>query len=182
VFDFVDAIVGGVIPGKFIPAIEKGVRSSMVDGVVAGYPVVGVRCTVFDGSFHTVDSSENSFRMAAAIGFRKIFKDAKPVVLEPIYDLEVRVPEEFMGDVMGELSSRRGKISGMDREGRFQLIRAKVPLAELHKYSSTLRSLTGGRGFHRQGFSHYEEVPGDIQVKLTTAYEERRAKGGAEDE
>jgi len=181
-FEFVDAIVGGVIPGKFIPAIEKGIRATLVDGVVAGYPVVGVRCTVYDGSYHTVDSSENSFRIAASMGFKKIFKEAKPVVLEPIYDLEVRVPEEAMGDVMGDISSKRGKISGMDREGRFQLIRAKIPLAELHKYSSTLRSLSGGRGIHRQSFSHYEEVPGDIQAKLMTAYEERRAKGGAEDE
>lgn len=181
-FEFVDAIVGGVIPGKFIPAIEKGVRAAMVDGVIAGYTVVGVRCTVYDGSFHTVDSSENSFKIAASLGFKKIFREAKPVVLEPIYDLEARVPEEAMGDVMGDISSRRGKISGMDREGRFQVIRAKVPLAELHKYSSTLRSLTGGRGLHKQGFSHYEETPGDIQQKLMAAYEERRAKGGAEEE
>lgn len=181
-FEFVDAIVGGVIPGKFIPAVEKGVRAAMIDGVIAGYQVVGVRCTVYDGSYHTVDSSENSFKIAASMGFKKIFKEAKPVVLEPIYDLEVRVPEEFMGDVMGDISSKRGKISGMDREGRFQVIRAKIPLAELHKYSSTLRSLTGGRGTHRQNFSHYEETPGDIQQKLMTAYEERRAKGGAEEE
>ena len=181
-FEFVDAIVGGVIPGKFIPAIEKGVRAAMVDGVIAGYTVVGVRCTVYDGSFHTVDSSENSFKIAASMGFKKIFKEAKPVVLEPIYDLEVRVPEEFMGDVMGDISSKRGKISGMDREGRFQLIKAKIPLGELHKYSSTLRSLTGGRGNHRQSFSHYEETPGDIQAKLMASYEERRAKGGAEEE
>jgi len=181
-FEFVDAIVGGVIPGKFIPAIEKGVKAAMIDGVIAGYTVVGVRCTVYDGSFHTVDSSENSFKIAASLGFKKIFKEAKPVVLEPIYDLEVRVPEEFMGDVMGDVSSKRGKISGMDREGRFQVIRAKIPLAELHKYSSTLRSLTGGRGTHRQSFSHYEETPGDIQQKLTAAYEERRAKGGAEED
>ncbi len=181
-FEFVDAIVGGVIPGKFIPAIEKGVKSAMVDGVIAGFTVVGVRCTVYDGSYHTVDSSENSFKIAASMGFKKIFKEAKPVVLEPIYNLELRVPEEFMGDVMGDISSKRGKISGMDREGRFQLIKAKIPLAELHKYSSTLRSLTGGRGNHRQSFSHYEETPGDIQQKLMTAYEERRAKGGAEEE
>jgi elongation factor G len=181
-FEFVDAIVGGVIPGKFIPAIEKGVRAAMADGVVAGYPVVGIRCTVYDGSFHTVDSSENSFKIAASMGFKKVVKEAKPVVLEPIYDLEVRVPEEHMGDVMGDISSKRGKISGMDREGRFQVIRAKVPLAELHKYSSTLRSLTGGRGIHRQSFSHYEETPFDVQNKLMAVYEERRAKGGAEEE
>lgn len=181
-FEFEDAIVGGVIPGKFIPAVEKGVRAALAEGVIAGYPVVGVKCTVFDGSYHTVDSSENSFKVAASLGFKKGFKEARPVVLEPIFDLEVRIPEEYMGDVMGDISSKRGKIGGMDREGRFQVIRAKVPLAELHKYSSTLRSLTGGRGMHRQSFSHYEEVPGDIQNKLTTAYEERRAKGLTEEE
>jgi elongation factor G len=176
-FEFVDAIVGGVIPGKFLPAIEKGVKGAMVEGVIAGYQVVDVRVTCFDGSYHTVDSSENSFKIAGSMGFKKCFKEAKPVVLEPICDIEVRVPEEYMGDVMGDISSRRGKISGMDREGRFQVIRAKVPLAELNKYSSTLRSLTGGRGLHRQSFSHYEEVPGDIQAKLVATYEEKRAEG-----
>jgi len=180
-FEFVDAIVGGIIPGKFIPAVEKGVRGAMEEGVIAGYKVVDVRVTVYDGSYHTVDSSENSFKVAGSIGFKKVFKDAKPAVLEPIYDLEVRVPEEYMGDVMGDISSKRGKILGMDREGHYQIIRAKVPLAELHKYSSALRSFTGGRGLHRQTFSHYEEVPGDIQGKLVTIYETKRAKGGEEE-
>jgi elongation factor G len=176
-FEFVDGIVGGVIPGKFIPAVEKGVRAAMEEGVIAGYPVMDVRVTCFDGSYHTVDSSENAFRTAGSIGFKRCFKEAKPVVLEPIYDLEARVPEEVMGDVMGDISSRRGKIMGMDHQGRFQIIRAKAPLAELYKYSSTLRSLTGGRGLHRQSFSHYEEVPGDIQARLTADYEARRAEG-----
>ncbi|MBM3329914.1 MAG: elongation factor G [Calditrichaeota bacterium] len=180
-FEFVDAIVGGVIPGKFIPAVEKGVRGAMTDGVISGFPVVDVRVTVYDGSYHTVDSSENSFKIAGSMGFKKVFQEARPVVLEPIYDLEVRVPEEYMGDVMGDVSSKRGKILGMDRDGRFQVIKAKVPLGELHKYSSTLRSLTGGRGLHRQTFSHYEEVPGDIQKKLMETYEARRAKGGEEE-
>ena len=176
-FEFVNAIVGGVIPGKFIPAIEKGINGAMAEGVISGYSVVDVRVTCFDGSYHTVDSSENAFKVAASIGFKKVLKDSKPVILEPIEDLEVRVPEEYMGDVMGDISSKRGKIMGMDLEGSFQVIRAKVPLAELFKYSSTLRSLTGGRGLHKSSFSHYEEVPPDIQAKLVTTYEEKRSEG-----
>jgi len=176
-FEFVNAIVGGVIPSKFIPAVEKGIRGATQEGVIAGYKVVDVKVTCFDGGYHTVDSSENAFKVAASIGFKKVFKGAKPVILEPIYDMEVRVPEEFMGDVMGDISSRRGKIMGMDREGRFQVIRAKAPLAELYKYSSALRSMTGGRGLHKRSFSHYEEVPTDIQARLVAVYEEKRAEG-----
>ena len=175
--EFVDAIVGGVIPGKFLPAIEKGIRSTLDEGVVGGFKVIDVKVTCYDGSYHTVDSSEAAFKIAGSLGFKKAFKEAKPVILEPIYNLEVRVPEQYMGDVMGDVSSRRGKVMGMDREGRFQVIKAKVPLAELDKYSATLRSLTGGRGIHTASFSHYEEVPGDIQKKLVDAYEARRAAG-----
>ncbi len=176
-FEFVNAIVGGVIPGKFIPAVEKGVRGTMGEGVIAGYKVVDIKVTCYDGSYHTVDSSENAFKVAGSIGFKKVFKEAKPIILEPISDIEVRVPEEFMGDVMGDISSRRGKIMGMDAEGRFQVIRAKAPLAELYKYSSTLRSLTGGRGLYKSSFSHYEMVPSDIQAKLVAEYEAKRAEG-----
>ncbi len=176
-FEFVDAIVGGVIPNKFIPAVEKGVRGAMKEGVIAGYKVVDVKVTCYDGSHHSVDSSENAFKVAGSMGFKKVFKGAKPIILEPIYDVEVRVPEEFMGDVMGDISSKRGKIMGMDAEGRFQVIRAKVPLAELYKYSSTLRSLTGGRGLFKSSFSHYETVPSEIQNKLVTEYETRRTEG-----
>jgi len=178
-FEFIDAIVGGVIPSKFIPAVEKGIRGAMAEGAIAGYPVVDVKVTCYDGSYHTVDSSENAFKVAASLGFKKVFKQAKPVILEPIEDLEVRVPEDYMGDVMGDISARRGKIMGMDRVGGFQVIRAKVPLAELHNYSSTLRSLTGGRGLHRSSFSHYEEVPAEVQAKLTADYEARRAEGSS---
>ncbi len=179
-YEFVDAIVGGVIPGKFIPAVDKGVQSALTEGVISGYPVVDVKVTCYDGSFHTVDSSENAFKMAGSIAFRKVFLNCKPVILEPIEDLEVRVPEEVMGDVMGDISSKRGKIMGMEADGKFQIIRAKVPLAELYLYSSVLRSLSGGRGLHRSSFSHYEEVPGDIQQKLTAVYEARRAEGSLE--
>ncbi len=165
-FEFVDAIVGGVIPGKFIPAVEKGVVERMNRGVLAGYPVVDLKVTCFDGSYHSVDSSEMAFKVAASMGFQKAFIEANPVLLEPIYDITVKVPEEFMGDVMGDISSRRGKIMGMDSEGRFQIIKAKVPLAELYKYSTTLRSITAGRGIHNRTFSHYDEVPAEISQKI----------------
>lgn len=176
-FEFVDAIVGGVIPGKFVPAVEKGVISAIETGVIAGFPVVDIRVTCYDGSYHTVDSSENAFKMAGSMAFKKIFKECKPAILEPIEDLEVRVPEEFMGDVMGDISSKRGKIMGMENQGTFQLIRAKLPLAELYLYSSTLRSITGGRGLHKSSFSHYDEVPIEIKTELTVDYEARRAEG-----
>ncbi len=165
-FEFVDAIVGGVVPGKFVPAVEKGIRETMKQGVIAGYPVVDVKATLDDGSHHPVDSSEMAFKVAGSMAFKKSFLEANPVLLEPIYNIEVRVPEDDMGDVMGDISSRRGKIQGMDSEGAFQVVRAKVPLAELHKYSTALRSITGGRGIHRQSFSHYEEVPHEIAQKI----------------
>lgn len=170
-YEFVDAIVGGVIPGKYIPAVEKGIKEAMSGGVMAGYPVVDIRVTLFYGSYHTVDSSDMAFKIAGSMCFKKIFRESKPVLLEPIYDIEVQVPEEFMGDVMGDISSRRGKIQGMDAEGPFQIIKAKVPLAELYKYSTTLRSLTQGRGMHRRKFSHYEEVPREIADKIISQTE-----------
>ena len=165
-FEFVDAIVGGVIPGRFIPAVEKGVQETMLKGVLSGNKVIDVKVTVFDGSYHNVDSSEMAFKVAASMAFKSAFMEAKPVILEPIYDVEVRVPDEYMGDVMGDLSSRRGKIMGMDAFGKFQVIKAKVPLAELYKYSTALRSMTQGRGIHSRDFSHYEEVPADVQKKI----------------
>ena len=165
-FEFVDAIVGGVIPGKFVPAVEKGVVERMNKGVLAGYPVVDVKVTCFDGSYHNVDSSEMAFKVAASMGFQKAFINANPVLMEPIYDVTIRVPEEYMGDVMGDVSSRRGKIMGVDTDGKFQVIRAKIPLAELHKYSTALRSMTQGRGIHNRVFSHYDEVPSDVATKV----------------
>lgn len=165
-FEFVDAIVGGVIPGKYIPAVEKGIREVMADGILAGYTVEDIKVTLFFGSYHSVDSSDMAFKIAGSMCFKKTFMEAKPVLLEPIYDIEVQVPEEYMGDVMGDLSSRRGKIQGMEAEGSFQLIKAKIPLAELYKYSTALRSMTQGRGLHRRKFSHYEEVPSDVTDKV----------------
>lgn len=175
-FEFEDAIVGGVIPGKYVPAVEKGVREALEEGVIAGYQVTDLKVTVFDGSYHDVDSSEMAFKIAGSMGFKKAFQEAKPVLLEPIYEIEVIVPEEFMGDVMGDLSSRRGKISGMEAEGPFQVIKAKVPLAEIHRYSTALRSLTQGRGNHRRKFSHYEDVPHEVTQKLVAAAEEAKNK------
>ncbi len=165
-FEFVNAIVGGVIPGKFIPAVEKGIVERMEKGVLAECKVVDVKVTCFDGSYHNVDSSEMAFKIAASMGFQKAFMDATPVILEPVYDVTVKVPEEYMGDVMGDISGRRGKIMGMDSEGKFQVIRAKVPLGELFKYSTSLRSMTSGRGIHNRAFSHYDEVPVDIAEKI----------------
>ena len=169
-FEFVDAIVGGVVPGRFIPAVEKGVREIMEKGILTGSKVIDIKVTLFDGTFHNVDSDEMSFKIASSQAFKKGFLSAKPVILEPIYDITVKVPEEFMGDVMGDISSRRGKISGMDAEGPFQIIKAKVPLSELYKYSTHLRSLTSGRGIHMRNFSHYEEVPKEVEKKIIEAY------------
>jgi len=173
-FEFVDAIVGGVVPGRFIPAVEKGLKETMVKGIQTGSKVIDVKVTLFDGTYHNVDSDEVSFKLAASQAFKKGFMLAKPVILEPIYDISVKVPEEYMGDVMGDISSRRGKISGMDAEGPFQKINAKVPLAELYKYSTQLRSLTQGRGAYSLKFSHYEEVPKEVESKIIEEYQKSK--------
>jgi elongation factor G len=170
--EFVNAIVGGAIPTKFIPAVEKGIKEAMNEGALAGCPIVGVKVTLYDGSFHTVDSSEMAFKIAGSMALKKAVAEAKPILLEPIYDVEVTVPEDFMGDVMGDLSSRRGKIAGVDPKGNFQVVKAKVPLAELYRYSTTLRSLTQGRGLHVRKFSHYEEVPREVSDKIAAETKE----------
>jgi elongation factor G len=170
-FEFVDEVVGGVVPGKYIPAVEKGVREAMKEGVLAGYTVMDVKVAIYYGSYHAVDSSDNAFKVAGSLGFKAAVLKAKPVILEPIMDVEVLVPGDFMGDVMGDLSSRRGKIQGMEQEGASQKIKAQVPLAELHRYSTSLRSMTQGRGVHHQEFSHYEEVPHEVAQKLIAAAE-----------
>ncbi len=170
-FEFVDEVVGGTVPGKYIPAVEKGVREAMKEGVLAGYTVMDVRVAIYYGSYHAVDSSDNAFKVAGSLGFKAAVLKAKPVILEPIMNVEVYVPGDFMGDVMGDLSSRRGKIQGMEQEGTGQKIKAQVPLAELHRYSTSLRSMTQGRGVHHQEFSHYEEVPHEVAQKLIAAAE-----------
>jgi len=173
-FEFVNAIVGGVVPGRFIPAVEKGINEIMSKGILTGSKVIDIKVTLFDGKFHPVDSDEISFKIAGSQAFKRGFLEAKPIILEPIYDIMVKVPEEFMGDVMGDISSRRGKISGMDAEGPFQVIKAKIPLSELYKYSTHLRSLTSGRGIHYRKFSHYEMVPKDIESKIIEEYKKSK--------
>ncbi len=175
-FEFVDEIVGGVVPGKFIPAVEKGVVETMKDGVLAGYPVVDVRVALHYGSYHDVDSSEMAFKIAGSQAFKKGFMEAKPILLEPIDNIEVKVPEDAMGDVMGDISGRRGKILGMDSIGHYQVIRAQVPAAELHTYATILRSKTGGRGVFKASMSHYEEVPREQVEKIIQASEKSKHK------
>jgi elongation factor G len=165
-YEFEDAIVGGAIPNKFIPSVDKGTQAAMAKGVVAGYPCVDFRLTLFDGTYHDVDSSDAAFQRAASMGFKQAWREAGPILLEPIYLVEVTVPEEYTGDVMSDISSRRGKVEGMTPEGSFQIVRAKVPLAELYKYSTTLRSMTQGRATHRREFSHYEPVPHEQMQKI----------------
>ena len=161
-FEFIDEVVGGAIPRNFIPAIEKGLTESLVEGPLAGCQVVDVAVAVYDGKYHDVDSDEVSFKIASSLAFKDVFLKAKPILLEPIYSLSITVPEEFMGDVMGDLSARRGRISGMDTEGHYQIIHAEAPLAEIDRYATALRSLTQGRGMHAQKFERYEEVPAAI--------------------
>ena len=165
-FEFLNEVVGGNIPSNFIPAVEKGIVETLNQGPVAGYQVIDVAATVYDGKHHPVDSDEVSFKLAGSHAFRDAFLKAKPILLEPIYHLEITVPEEFMGDVMGDLSSRRGRISGMDTAGHFQVIHAEAPLAEIDRYATLLRSMTQGKGFHVQRFDRYEDVPGDIMAKI----------------
>lgn len=161
-FEFESKIVGGVIPKQYIPAVEKGVIEAMKTGILAGYPVIDVKVVVYDGSYHPVDSSELAFKLAASMAFKKGAKDAMPVILEPIMELEVEIPKDYMGDVIGDLNSKRGRILGMEPKGSNQIIKALVPLAEIFKYAIDLRSLTQGRGMFRMKFSHYEEVPPQI--------------------
>lgn len=173
-FIFEDAVVGGVVPGRFVPAVQKGVIEIMQRGVLAGYEVVDVKVTLFDGSYHAVDSDEHSFKIAGAMAFKKGFLEGRPVLLEPINEVEVTVPDEYMGDVMGDLSGRRGKIQGMEAEGHFQRIKALVPMAELHKYSTILRSMTQGRGGYRTKFSHYDELPREQAEKVIAAHDKAK--------
>ena len=165
-FEFVDAIVGGVVPGKFIPAVEKGIVETMERGALAGYRVVDLKATLFDGGYHAVDSSEAAFKSAAFQAMRQAFRDGKATILEPVYEVEVKVPEEVMGDVMGDLSSRRGRILGTEAEGHLAVVRAQVPLSELYRYSTSLRSMSQGRATYRRHFTQYEEVPGDVLNKI----------------
>ncbi|HSG77585.1 MAG TPA: elongation factor G [Burkholderiales bacterium] len=168
-YEFVDAIKGGRVPREFIPAVKKGVDEALQDGVLAGYPVVDVKATLFDGSYHEVDSNENAFKMAAIFAFKDGMRAATPVLLEPIMAVEVETPEEKMGDVMGDLSARRGVIQGMDDLAGSKTIKAEVPLGEMFGYSTTLRSLTQGRATYTMEFKHYAEAPKSVAEAVITA-------------
>lgn len=161
-FEFVNKIVGGTIPREYIPAVEKGIKEAMDSGVLAGYPVVDVKATLYDGSYHEVDSSEMAFKIAGSMAFKEAAKKAKPVLLEPIMSVEVVTPEEYMGDVMGDLNARRGRIQSMEKRGNSQVIRVEVPLSEMFGYATDLRSKTQGRATYTMQFSRYEEVPKNI--------------------
>ena len=173
-FEFVDKIVGGVIPKNYIPSIQKGVVEAMSQGALAGYQIVDMRVTVYDGSYHEVDSSDMAFKIAGSMALRKGVLEANPVLLEPIMDVDVVVPEEFMGDITGDLNSRRGRIAGMDVQGKYQVIKAKVPIAEMSKYASELKSITGGRGSYSMRFSHYDEVPAKSAQIIIAKYQETK--------
>jgi elongation factor G len=177
-FEFVDKIVGGAIPRNYIPAVEKGVREACQEGVLAGYPLVDLRVTLYDGSYHSVDSSDLAFQIAGAMALRKGALEAAPVLLEPIMNVEVIIPEEYMGQISGDLNSRRGRIMGVEVKSRCQVIKAQVPLAEMFRYATDLRSLTGGRGSYSMEFSHYEEVPHKIASVIISQAKQRKEGEG----
>jgi elongation factor G len=168
-FEFVDKIIGGAIPRQYIPAVEKGIVEAMLEGSLAGYPVVDVRVSLVDGSFHTVDSSEMAFKIAGSMGFKKGMLDCRPTLLEPIVNIDIEIPDEYMGDVIGDLNGRRGRVLGMDTKGSHQIIKGMAPLAEVLTYAPDLRSITSGRGTFSYVFSHYDEAPSFIAEKIVAA-------------
>lgn len=174
-FEFINAIVGGVIPSNFIPAIEKGLVETMEKGIVAGYQVVDLSVEVYYGSYHDVDSSEMAFKIASSMALKEGFKKCRPILLEPIHDLTVIVPSEYMGDVMGDISTRRGRIMGMEQRGKKQYLNAQMPVAEMYFYYPALKSFTQGRGRFTQKFSHYEKVPDEIAAKVIAAWQDSEA-------
>jgi elongation factor G len=168
-YEFVNAVTGGAIPKEFIPAVDQGVQGAMQAGIMAGYPVVDTKVTLYDGSFHEVDSSELAFKIAASMAFKDAMAKADPVILEPIMKVTVTVPEEYMGDVIGDISSRRGRIEGTEDVSGSKLIRGFVPLSEMFGYATSLRSRTQGRGAYSMFFSQYEPVPKNVQEKVLAA-------------
>eukprot|EP00831_Metopus_contortus_P037479 TRINITY_DN29516_c0_g1_i1.p1 TRINITY_DN29516_c0_g1~~TRINITY_DN29516_c0_g1_i1.p1 ORF type:complete len:265 (-),score=50.01 TRINITY_DN29516_c0_g1_i1:184-978(-) len=165
-YEFVNKIVGGVIPREYIPAVDKGIQEALEGGVLAGYPMQDIKITLFDGSYHDVDSSEMAFKIAGSMAFKKGARAANAVILEPIFDVEVVTPEEYMGDVIGDLNSRRGIIQGMDDRNGAKIITAKVPLSEMFGYATDLRSKTQGRANYSMEFGSYEEVPNNIAKQI----------------
>jgi elongation factor G len=173
-FEFANEVFGGAISNNFMPAIEKGVRNVMRDGVLAGYPVKNVKVAVIDGKEHPVDSKPVAFEIAAREVFKLAFRDAGPVMLEPIMDVKVIVPESNMGDILGDLNTRRARVQGMDSDRGRSIITAQVPLAEMQRYTTDLRSMTGGRGVFEMEFSHYEQVPAHLAQEVIAAREKER--------
>jgi len=172
-FEFLDEIVGGAIPRQFIPAVEKGIREVLDRGILAGYPIVDVKAAAYDGSFHSVDSSEAAFKIAGGRAFQEAFMQAKPVLLEPMAKMAVTIPSEFMGDVTGNLTGHRGRILGMDQVGQMQVISAEIPMAEVQRYSAELKSMTGGEGSFTLEFSHYAAVPGQLQQEIVASRQKK---------
>ena len=172
-YEFIDEIKGGSIPRNLIPAVDKGIREALERGILAGYPVIDVRATVYDGKFHSVDSDELSFRMAGILAVRAAADELRPTILEPIVNVRVRVPEDYMGDVIGDINSKRGRVMGMDAEGGGRVLEAQVPLAEMQRYSVDLRSMTGGRGTFEMEFSHYDPAPPQEVQRVAAAARER---------
>ena len=175
-FTFEEKIFGGSVPKQYIPAVEKGMRESMVEGILAGFPVTNVKITLTDGSYHDVDSSEMAFKIAANMAFKKACELAKPIILEPIMDVEILVPDQYMGDIMGDMNTKRGRIMGMEKQGRRQLIKAQAPLAEMYRYAIDLKSITQGRGKFSMKFAKYEEVPALNADKIIAAAKMEREK------
>jgi elongation factor G len=165
-FEFVNKIVGGVIPREYIPAVQRGVEEATANGVLGGYPVLDLKVTLFDGSYHEVDSSEMAFKIAGSMAFKDGMRKADPALLEPIMKVEVTVPEEYMGDVLGDINSRRGRIDGMEARNGAQVIRSFVPLSEMFGYATDLRSSTQGRAVYSMEMDHFEEVPKGITEKI----------------
>jgi len=181
-FEFVDEIFGGSIPQQFRPAVEKGIQDARLRGYLAGYPVVDFKVTLLDGKFHAVDSNELSFKMAGRIAFKDAMTRCRPTILEPIMNVEVYAPSDFAGDIMGDLNSRRGRVSGMDTRGTMTVVKAQVPMAEMLTYEQQLTSMTGGRGTYHMAYSHYEDVPAQIQAKIIAASKAEKGEGAEEEE
>jgi elongation factor G len=173
--EFTQSLSGQNVDRVFVPSVEKGVMSACQEGILAGYRVVDLKIDFYDGKMHPVDSKDIAFQIAGKEAFKESFLNARPCLLEPLHDLEIKIPEESMGKVMGDLSSRRGKILGMDSDPTFQIVKAQVPAMELYHYATTLRSLTGGRGIHTEEFSHYEEMPRDLEQKVIAEGKNRKA-------
>jgi elongation factor G len=175
-YEFVDEIFGGVIPKNYIPSVEKGVLEKMSEGVIAGYPIVDIKVTLFDGSYHEVDSSDMAFRIAARMALQKAVLEGSPCILEPIMEVEIKAPEEFLGSIISDINSRRGRVLSFEKEGKYQKIKAHVPLSEIQNYTMDLRSLTKGAGKYTMKLSHYEELPPHLAQPLIEEYQKSKVQ------